>query len=273
DDVVNLSDREHGLRIQITCKPAVNPHAVLADLYRQTPMEDTFGINNVVLVDGVPTTLGLYDLCRHYIDHRLDVIVKRTQFRLRKASDRIHIVEGLLKALDAIDAVIKIIRGSKDSDEARTRLMAKLKLSESQAVTILEMQLRRLTQLEKLKLEQERDELRRTIADLNDMLRSESRQRKTVLTELGELVERYGVRRRTRIVSTEDVPVYEAPPVVAGEALADEPCVVTLSSSGTVGRAPIDGAKRATPGHHDVLTSQVVTSTHRTVFAISSEGR
>ena len=118
DDVINLSDREHGLRIQIACKPSVNPHAVLADLYRQTPMEDTFGINNVVLVDGVPTTLGLYDLCRHYIDHRLDVIVKRTQFRLRKASDRMHIVEGLLKALDAIDAVIKIIRGSKDSDEA-----------------------------------------------------------------------------------------------------------------------------------------------------------
>ena len=273
DDVVNLSDREHGLRIQITCKPSVNPHAVLADLYRQTPMEDTFGINNVVLVDGVPTTLGLYDLCRHYIDHRLDVIVKRTQFRVRKASDRMHIVEGLLKALDAIDTVIKIIRGSKDSDEARTRLMTQLKLSEIQATTILDMQLRRLTQLEKLKLQQERDELRRTIADLNDMLRSESRQRKTVLTELEELVERYGVKRRTRIVSAEDVPVYEAPPVAPSAAVADEPCVVTLSTSGVAGRAPIDGAKRATPGRHDVLASQVMATNHSTVFAISSEGR
>ncbi|TML16878.1 MAG: DNA topoisomerase 4 subunit A [Actinobacteria bacterium] len=273
EDVVNLSDRAHGLRIQITCKSSVNPHAVLADLYRQTPMEDTFGINNVVLVDGVPTTLGLYDMCQHYIDHRLDVIVKRTQFRLRKANDRMHIVEGLLLALDAIDAVIKIIRGSKDSDEARTRLMAQLKLSEIQATTILDMQLRRLTQLEKLKLQQERDELRRTIADLNDLLRSETRQRKTVLTELGELVERYGAKRRTRIVSADDVPVYEAPPVATTAALPDEPCVVTLSTSGVVGRASVAGAKRATPGRHDVLASQVVTSTHATVFAITSDGR
>ena len=273
DDVVNLSDRAHGLRIQITCKPAVNPHAVLADLYRQTPMEDTFGINNVVLVDGVPTTLGLYDLCQHYIDHRLDVIVKRTQFRLRKANDRMHIVEGLLLALDAIDTVIKIIRGSKDSDEARTRLMAQLELSEIQATTILDMQLRRLTQLEKLKLQQERDELRRTIADLDDLLRSETRQRKTVLTELGELVERYGAKRHTRILSADDVPVYEAPPVAASASLPDEPCVVTLSTSGVVGRAPVAGAKRATPGRHDLLAGQALTSTHATVFAITSDGR
>jgi DNA gyrase subunit A len=201
------------------------------------------------------------------------VIIKRTQFRLRKAQDRIHIVEGLLKALDAIDAVIKIIRGSKDSEQARTRLMAQLALSEIQATTILDMQLRRLTQLEKLKLEQERDELRRTIADLDDMLASETRQRKTVLTELGELVERYGVKRRTRIVSAEDVPVYEAPPVVTSAALADDPCVVTLSTSGVVGRATIDGAKRATPGRHDVLLGQCVTTMHSTVFAITSEGR
>jgi DNA gyrase subunit A len=273
DDVVNLSDRKHGLRIQITCKPSVNPHAVLADLYRQTPMEDTFGINNVVLVDGVPTTLGLYDLCRHYIDHRLDVIVKRTQFRVRKANERLHIVDGLLKALDAIDKVIKIIRGSKDSEQARTRLMADLELSEIQATTILDMQLRRLTQLEKLKLQEERDELRRTIADLNDLLRSENRQRKAVVDELGELVERYGTPRRTRIVSVDEVPVYEAPPVNGNDTMPDEPCIVTLSTSGAVGRAATSGAKRATPGRHDILTSQVLTSTHASVFAITSEGR
>ena len=273
DDVVNLSDRKDGLRIQITCKPSVNPHAVLADLYRQTPMEDTFGINNVVLVDGVPTTLGLYDLCRHYIEHRLDVIVKRTQFRLRKANERMHIVEGLLKALDAIDLVIKIIRGSKDSEQARTRLMADLKLSEIQATTILDMQLRRLTQLEKLKLQEERDELRRTIADLKNLLGSESRQRKTVLDELGALVERYGTDRRTRIVSVDDVPVYEAPPVDSSDIVPDDPCVITLSTSGVVGRAPVSGAKRATPGRHDVLAAQLLTSNHATVFAITSEGR
>src|SRR5205085_6375984 len=132
--------------------------------------------------------------------------------RLRMVNDRMHIVEDLLFALDAIDAVINIIRGSKDSDEASTRLMAQLKLSEIQATTILDMQWRRLTKLEKLKLQQERDELRRTIADLADLLRSENRQRKTVLTELGELVERYGGKRRTRIVAADDVPVYEAPP-------------------------------------------------------------
>jgi len=115
--------------------------------------------------------------------------------------------------------------------------------------------------------------LRRTIADLKDMLGSENRQRKTVLTELAEVVERYGGKRRTRIVAAEDVPVYEAPPVVANAALPDEPCIVTLSTSGAVGRAPLDGAKRATPGRHDVLASQAITSTHSTVFAITSEGR
>ena len=124
------------------------------------------------------------------------------------------------------------------------------------------MQLRRLTQLEKLKLEQERDELRRTIADLNDLLRSENRQRKTVLTELGEIVERYGSKRRTRIVSADDVPVYEAPTPSASAAVPDEPCVMTLSTSGVVGRAPVSGAKRATPGRDDVLVAKPSPTTH-----------
>ncbi len=107
----DLSDRQKGLRIQIECKPGSDPHAVLAELYRLTPMEETFGINNVVLVDGVPTTLGLYDLCRLYLEHRLEVVVRRTRFRLRRAEERAHLLEGLLIALDDIDRVIAIIRG------------------------------------------------------------------------------------------------------------------------------------------------------------------
>jgi DNA gyrase subunit A len=273
DDVVNLSDRKSGLRLQITCKPNVNPHGLLTDLYRQTPLEESFGINNVVLVDGVPTTLGLYDLCRHYIEHRLDVIVRRTQFRLRKAQDRLHIVEGLLVALDAIDEVIRIIRSSKDPAQARERLMTGLSLSEIQANHILDLQLRRLTQLERLKLEEERDELQRTIRDLTDLLGSENRQRKLVDTELRDLVERYGRARRTTIVSPDDLPVFvPAAPVAAAEQ-PDEPCVVTLSTSGMVGRAPAVGAKRATAGRHDVVASTVVTTTHSTVWAVSTEGR
>src|SRR5690606_9559014 len=144
-DVKNLTDRHHGLRIQIECKPGVNPHAVLAELYRLTPMEESFGINNVVLVNGEPKTLGLYDLCLAYVEHRLEVVVRRSEFRLGKARTRLHLVEGFLIALDAIDEVVRIIRASHDTAEARAGLMERFSLSEEQANAILEMPLRRLT--------------------------------------------------------------------------------------------------------------------------------
>ena len=159
-DIKNTSDRHTGLRIEIELRPGANAAAVLTELYRQTPLEETFGINNVVLVDGNPTTLGLYDLCHHYVEHRLDVVRRRTAFRLEKARRRLHLVEGLLIALDAIDLVVSIIRSSQDVAEAKARLIEELSLSDVQAVHILDMQLRRLTALAKLELEAEAEELR-----------------------------------------------------------------------------------------------------------------
>ena len=158
-DARNLSDRHHGLRILIECEPHVEPEKLYYDLFRLTPLEETFGVNNVVLVNGVPTTVGLYDLCSHYIDHRLDVVVRRTRHRLGRARDRHHILEGLIIALDNIDQVVAIIRGSDDAATARERLQDALALTEIQAAHILDMQLRRLTALEKQKIIDERDKL------------------------------------------------------------------------------------------------------------------
>ena len=271
-DVKNLSDRKHGLKIHIELRGGADPQRVMNELFRQTPLEETFGINNVVLVHGVPTTIGLYDLCQHYIEHRLDVIVRRTQFRLRKAQERLHIVEGYLIALDAIDLVIRLIRTSQDRGEARGRLMSELSLSEIQANHILDMVLARLVALEALKLEQERGELRARIADLEALLASESRQRRTVLSELRELVDAYGTDRRSVIVRAGELPVY-VPPPDEERALTDEPCIITLTTTGKVGREPATGAKRATPGRDDVIAATTLSSTFAAVLAITSEGR
>ena len=149
-DVKNTSDRRTGLRIEIELRPGANAPAVLTQLFKMTPLEDSFGINNVVLVDGVPTTVGLWELCNHYVLHRLEVVRRRTEYRLERANRRLHLVEGLLIALDAIDLVVSIIRSSQDAAQARERLMAELELTEVQAVHILDMQLRRLTALAKL---------------------------------------------------------------------------------------------------------------------------
>ena len=272
--IADLSDM-HGLRIQIDVKPAVNPQAVLQELYRLTPLEETFGINNVVLVDGVPTTLGIYDLCRHHIDHRLEVIVRRTEYRLAKARDRLHILEGLLIALDAIDEVVQIIRSSQDSAEARQRLIERFGLSDIQAAHILDMPLRRLTALAKLELEEEAAGLRADIDDYTTLLASEQRRRTLVLAELAELVERHGTDRRAEIVAADDIPVFDKPTEISATADPDaaEPCVVTLSTSGNLGRSPSDGAKRATAGRHDLLGAQVATSTGSPIAAITTEGR
>ncbi len=270
--LADLSDRHHGLRLQIECKPNINPEAVLADLYRLTPLEETFGVNNVVLVDNVPTTVGLYDLCQHYITHRLDMIVKRTQYRLERAQERMHIVEGFLIALDNIDEVIAIIRASEDSSSARTNLMSALTLSEIQAREILEMPLRRLTALERQKLVDEHADLASQIADFEKLLASEARQRTLVLSELKEAVDAYGKDRQTEMVPIGEITTFEVIDLVDTD-IADEPCVVTLSSTGQIGRAPLEGAKRSTPGRHDVLISSTLTSTRSKIWAITSEGR
>jgi len=270
-DFKNLSDRHTGLRLQVTVKPGHNPQAVLGELYRLTPLEETFGINNVVLVDGEPRTLGIHEMCRHYIDHRLDVVVRRTRHRLARAEERLHLVAGLLMALEVIDEVVAIIRGSEDAATARDGLMDRFDLSRLQTDHILDMPLKRLTALETRRLLDERDDLEASIRDFTTLLGSEKRQRTLVLDELAEAVESFGRPRRTEIVHPDDLPVFDS--VTTTEDVDDEPCVVTLSTSGQIGRSPVDGAKRATPGRHDVLVASVLTRTTATVTAVTSDGR
>ncbi len=272
-DVKNLSDRTSGLRLVIECKTGVNPELLLEQLYKLTPLEESFGVNNVVLVDGVPTTLGLYDLCRHYIDHRLDVVVRRTEFRLRKAEERLHLVEGLLIAIDNIDEVVRIIRGSADSAEARAQLMERLGLTEVQAEYVLELRLRRLTALAYDELVEEKRELETTIADLKKILGSEQRRRTIVLKELEGIVERYGRPRRTRIVGEDTVPDLTELESQAVAEVADDPCVVSLTASGLVGREPTGTSKSYSPSRHDVITSVVTTTLRQPVLALTSAGK
>lgn len=276
-DVKNLSDRKAGLKLVIECKTGVNPELLLEQLYRLTPMEETFGINNVVLVNGVPTTIGLYDLCRHYIEHRLDVVVRRTEFRLRKAEDRLHIVEGLLIAIDNIDEVVAIIRSSANSGEARTRLMERLNLTEIQAEHILELRLRRLTALAYDELVEEKAELQSTIAQLKKILGSEQRQRTIVLNELADMVDKYGKPRRTRIMSGDDVPDLDSLEAQAAADLnanvADDPCVVSYTASGLLGREPTGTSKSYSPSRHDVISSVVTTTLRQPILAFTAAGK
>jgi DNA gyrase subunit A len=275
-DVKNLTDRNNALRVVVECRADADPQRVLTHLFRLTPLEETFGINNVALVDGVPTTLGLYDLCRHYVEHRLEVVVRRTRFRLDKARAREHIVAGLLVALDAIDRVIAIIRGSADVGQARDRLMSELELSEIQATHILDMQLRRLTALEIDRLRDELEELRARIAEYEGILRSERRQRRIVLDELRAVAAEFGGPRRSEIRAVEELP--SEVPATTGPArdeldLVDAGCRITLSTSGLLGRDDPDEPFTAKAGRHDVLAAAVDTITRSTVHVITDRAR
>ena len=280
--IVDLSDMD-GLRLQIDLKPGVEPEAVLSELYRLTPLEDTVSVNNVVLVDGVPTTVGLRELCEHYVTHRLQVVVRRTRHRLRRADERLHIVEGLTAALDNIDDVVALIRSSRDAAEARAGLMARYGLTEVQATHILDMALRRLTALEREKLDQEAEGLRADIGEFKEILASRRRQRAIVRKELRRIVDDHGRPRRSRIVAAEMAD--RAPAGRSSEERAsaistetadagpDLPCVVTVSTSGNIGRASLKGNRRESPGRHDLITASVVVSTGTLVAAVTSMGR
>jgi DNA gyrase subunit A len=272
-DVKNLSDRKSGLKLVIECKTGINPELLLEKLYRLTPMEETFGINNVVLVNGVPTTVGLYELCHHYIEHRLDVVVKRTEYRLRKAEERLHLVEGLLIAIDNIDEVVAIIRGSENYQDAKTKLMKRLKLSEIQAEYVLDLRLRRLTALAYEELVEEKKELLVTIKELKKILGSEQRRRTIVLNELGRIVEDYGYARRTKIIGGDDIPdLAELEEQVVAD-LPDDPCVISLSASGLVGREATGTSKSFSPSRHDVIQSVVTTTLRQDVTAFTAAGK
>ena len=272
-DITDLSDIG-GLRIQIDLKPGIDPQSALRHLYRLTPLEETFGINNVVLVDGVPTTLGIYELCLQYIKHRLEVIVRRTRHRLAKAQDRLHILEGLLIALDAIDEVVAIIRSSKDAAQARVALIERFLLTDIQAAHILDMPLRRLTALAKLELNEEATQLRIDIEQYHKLLGSETARRNLLIKELDELTAAHGTPRRTEIVTADSIETSQpAEPVAPKATNIATPCVVTLSTSGNIGRAPTDTAKRAKLGRHDLIAARAMTQTNANITALSSSGR
>ena len=287
-DVVDLTDRQQGMRLVIEVKNGFNPQAVLAALYKHTPLEDSFGINNVALVDGQPQTLGLLGLLHVYINHRLSVVRRRTEFRLGKRRDRLHLVEGLLIAIVDIDEVIQIIRSSDETAQARERLMKVFDLTQVQANHILELRLRQLTKYSRIELEAERDKLAEEIAELERILGSDMALRELVSDELAEVAEKYGTDRRTVLKSKDDMQsAIEAVSAGASKAkkslglaleIADEPCWVVLSASGMVGRTPGKPMREALadPGKrlkHDVFTSVVPATARGEIGAVTSAGR
>lgn len=288
-DVVDLTDRKNGTRLVVELKNGFNPHAVLQSLFKHTPLEDSFGINNVALVDGQPQTLGLLDLLKVYVAHRIDVVRRRTAFRLKKSQDRLHLVEGLLIAMIDIDEVIEIIRSSEHTAQARERLMVVFDLSEAQASYILELRLRQLTKFSRIELETERDELNATIAELESILASDTKLRGVVSDELQEVAERYGTERRTELAESDDLAKLASAVTDSGAAskkglglaleIADDPCWVALSTSGMLGRTPGGPGGRESfedPGKrikHDALRSLVPATARGEIGAVTSAGR
>jgi DNA gyrase subunit A len=269
-DVIDLTDGRQGLRLVIELKNGFVPEAVLEQLYRLTPMEESFAVNNVALVEGQPRTLGLRELLQVYVSHRLDVVRRRTDFRRRKDEDRLHLVLGLLIAILDIDEVIGVIRSSDDTAAAREALMSEFDLSETQASYILEMPLRRLTRFSKLELETEREALAARIDDLTAILASDARLRALVSRELAEVAKTFGTPRRTVLLESAGVPGS----AVAME-VSDDPCWVLLSSTGLVARTA-GGDPLPTAGgraRHDVVLSAVRATARGEVVALTTAGR
>ncbi|WP_149180323.1 DNA topoisomerase IV subunit A [Streptomyces sp. TRM49041] len=270
-DVKDLTDRAHGLRLVIEVKNGFVPEAVLEQLYKLTPMEESFGINNVALVDGQPVTLGLKELLEVYLDHRFEVVRRRSEFRRGKKQDRLHLVEGLLVALLDIDEVIRLIRSSENSAQAKERLIERFSLSDIQTQYILDTPLRRLTKFDRLELESERDRLNSEIEQLTRILDSDAELRKLVSSELATVAKKFGTERRTVLLESAGTSVASVPLEVA-----DDPCRVLLSSTGLLARTatgeplPESGGKRA---KHDVIVSAVPATQRGTVGAVTSTGR
>lgn len=240
-DVVDLTDRNNGMKLIIELKTGFDPEIVLDLLYRYTPMEESFGINNVALVDGQPQTLGLRDLLGVYLAHRIVVTKRRSENRLGKRQARLHLVEGMLLAIVSIDEVIKIIRASEEVSEAKAKLIKKFKLSDIQAEYILELRLRRLTKFSKLELDAEKKQLLQEIADLEKILKSEKVLKDLVASELQEIAKTYGDDRRTRIQSEQEgTSIPTMGKKIASAELADSPAAVTLTAAGRVFRAETD---------------------------------
>ncbi|MDO4909122.1 MAG: DNA gyrase subunit A [Corynebacterium sp.] len=269
------SDRV-GMRIVVTLKRDAVPRVVLNNLYKHSQLQTNFGVNMLAIVDGVPRTLRLDQMISHYVDHQIDVIVRRTQFRLDEAEKRAHILRGLVKALDMLDEVIALIRRSPTVDEARTGLMELLDVDEVQADAILAMQLRRLAALERQKIIDELAEIEELIADLKDILARPERQRQIVHDELAEIVEKYGDDRRTQIVAASG-------DVTEEDLIARENVVVTITSTGYAKRTKVDlyrnqkrggkGVRGAELKQDDVVRHFFVCSTHDWILFFTNFGR
>lgn len=270
-DVKDLTDRSHGLRMVIEVKNGFVPEAVLEQLYKLTPMEESFGINNVALVDGQPLTLGLKELLEVYLDHRFNVVRRRSEFRRTKRRDRLHLVEGLLVALIDIDEVIRLIRSSDNSAQAKERLVEHFSLTEVQTQYILDTPLRRLTRFDRIELESERDRLNGEIDELTGILDSDAELRKLVSAELAAVAKKFGTPRRTVLLESGASSAASVPLEVA-----DDPCRVLLSSTGLLARTangePLEsGDGRRTK--HDVIVSAVPATARGDVGAVTSAGR
>jgi DNA gyrase subunit A len=275
-DVKDESSARTGQRLVIVLKRDAVPKVVLNNLYKHTQLQDTFGANMLALVDGVPRTLSLDAFVRHWVGHQIEVIVRRTRYRLRKAEERVHILRALLKALDRLDEVIALIRGSSTVDVARTGLMQLLEIDEQQATAILDMQLRRLAALERQKIIEEYEELMAKIAEYQAILASPERQRQIISEELATIVDKYGDERRTRLlpydgeVSVEDL-------------IAEEDVVVTITRGGYAKRSKSDlyraqkrggkGVRGAQLRQDDIVEHFFVTTTHHWLLFFTNKGR
>ena len=269
------SDRQ-GMRIVIILKQDAVASVVLNTLYKNTPLQTSFAVNNIALVNGRPQLLNLKELIRHFVDHRHDVIVRRSRFDLQKAEERLHIVEGLLIAQDNIDEVVHIIRSSKTTEEARTRLQERFGLSELQSAAILEMRLRQLTGLQREQLEAERDELVKTIDYLNAVLANHDMQMQIIKDELQEMKEKYGDERRSEII-------YSSEEFNPEDFYADDDMVITISHMGYIKRTPLAeyrtqnrggvGAKGSATRDEDFIEHIYVASMHNTMMFFTEMGR
>lgn len=278
DGITYLNDESNrdGVRIVIELRKDVQEYVILNQLYRLTPLQTSFGINMLSLVNGAPKQMGIKETLQHYVDHQVEVTTRRTRFDLKKAEDRAHILEGFRIALDHIDAIIALIRASRNDEEAMQGLMEQFALSEVQAKAILQMQLRRLTGLERDKIETEYNELLATVADLRDILANESRIHEIIRQELSEVKEKYGDERRTEISD-------------AGMEMDDEDLipvedvVITMSTSGYIKRAPVDtyktqqrggrGVKGMSLNEDDVIETLITMSTHDHLLMFTNLGR
>jgi len=269
-DVKDLTDLANGTRLVIEVKNGINPEALLEQLFKVTKLEDTFAINAVALVEGQPSTLSLKQMLEVYLNHRLEVVNRRSAFLLGRAQDRLHLVEGLLLAIVDIDDVIAIIRSSTDAGEARQRLIQAFDLDETQATYILDMQLRRLTKFSTIELQKESDELLGRIADLREIVDDDERLRRVVEDELTQVAKRHGTPRRTILLAASGRPNTVAAPLE----VPDDPCWVLLTGTGLAARTdtahPLPTSGRAA---HDVIVSALRTTALAEFGVITNRGR